>query len=298
MLLRISKKSPLFWLYVVGVVLLFIAGWLWCSVISVNPERVFWGTIQHGLTSRGVTVAAEQSANGTSIKQTIRYSLGANNLSHSISILSQQGTTIKNEMIGTPTIDYTRYVDIKTDQKKADGSAINFTKLLGVWAKSEEGRNQFFPQAVFGSSLPIGGLGVPMGNVSPDARNRLLSQIKDTNAYKIDFRKVKKERSHGRLLYTYSADVRPAAYVAVMKQFAKDVGLHGLDQVDPQMYKDQPSFKLSIAVDARARNIIRITAVENKSTQTYSGHDVPVQVAVPEHPITGQRLRQLLSELQ
>lgn len=295
---RISKKNPLLWLYLVGAILLLGAALAWCFIISNNPERVFWKTIERGLATSGVTIAAKQTTNGTTADQLIRYSLGANNVSHSVTTLSQDGTTVKNEMIGTPTVDYSRYLEIKTTQKKADGSNIDVSKLLGVWAKGQEGSGQFFAQAVFGGSLPIGGMGVPIGNVSPEARARLVKQAKDSGAYTTDFAKVKKERVNGRMQYTYETTVKPAAYVALMKEFAQSLGLHGLDQVDPASYKDQPSFKLQITVDTKAQHVVRIKADDTKSEQSYSGYDVPVQVELPKQTITGQQLQQLLSEVQ
>lgn len=296
--LKISKKSPLLWLYAGGALLLLVAVWFWCAKVSTDPERVFWATIERGLATQAVTTQATQSNQGTKAEQTIRYSLGAQNLSHSLTKLSQQGTTVVNEMIGTPTVDYTRYVDIKTDQKKADGSVLDTSKLLGVWAKGQEGSNQFFTQAVFGASLPIGGMGVPIANLQPEARAKLVKQIRDDSVYQVSFNKTKKERVGGRLQYTYEATIQPVAYVALMKQFSSDLGLHGLDRLDPANYKGQKPFKLQITVDVRSRHVVRITAPETGNHQTYTSYDVPVQIEIPKKTITGAELQQLLSSLQ
>jgi hypothetical protein len=298
MVLNVFKKRPLLWLYVAGALLILVAAWLWCFKASVDPERVFWATIERSLSTHGVTVESKDSANGTGSEQTIRYSLGADNLSHSLTTLTQGATTITNEMIGTPTVDYTRYVDIKTDQKKADGTDMDFSKLLGVWAKGPEGSNQLFSQAVFGASLPIGGVGVPVGNLSPDIRTELVNQIRDDNVYQVDFDKTKKENVDGRLQYTYSATIRTEAYVALMKKYIQSVGLHGLDQANPDDYKGQPPFKLDITVDARSHQVVRVTAPDTGSTQTYSNYDVPVQIELPEDAITGAELQKRLAELQ
>jgi len=298
MTLKIFKKKPLIWLYVGGALLVVAALVFWCIKMSTDPERVFWQTIERGLATRGVTVHSEQTSSGTNANQTIRYSLGAANLSHSVTTLSQEGTTVKNEMIGTSTVDYTRYVDIKTDQKKADGSPIDPSKLLGVWAKGQVGSNQFFSQAVFGASLPVGGMGVPLANLQADARAKLVKQIRNDATYTADFSKTKKERVNGRLQYTYEVEVQPVAYVAMMKQFSSDVGLHGLDQVDPANYKGQKPFKLFITVDARAHQVTRITAPDTGGEQTYSSYDVPVQADLPKNAITGAELQKLLSDLQ
>lgn len=298
MRLRFSRKGQLALLYIAGSLFLVAALAFWFCKTNTDPERVFWRTIERGLTTQGVTIQTEQSDNGTDIKQTIRYSLGASNLAHSITTLSQQGTTVQNEMIGTPDADYYRYLSVETNQTKADGSPIDFSKVLGVWAGGEEGTGQFFAQALFGGSLPIGGLGVPIGNLSAETRDSLVQQIRKDDVYRVAFDTVKKERKGGRLQYTYEVTVQPVAYVALMKRFAQEVGLHGLDELDPQAYAGQPAFKLDITVDALASQVVRISAQDNGSSQTYSGYGVPVQIRPPEQAISSAELQQLLSELQ
>lgn len=287
------KIRPLAWLYIAGAVALAVAGVLWCYKANTNPERVFWQTIERGLTVRGVTITQEPSS-GT----TTRYSLGAANLSHSVTKHTQQGTTVKNEMIGTPTADYLRYTDVKTDQTKADGSPIDFSPVLGVWAKSEEGAGQFFVQAMFGGALPVGGLGVPIGNLSPDVRAELLQQIHNSHVYQPNFSAVEKMRVDGRLQYVYDVEVQPVAYVAMMKSFAQAVGLHGLDRLDPNTYEGQPAFTLRITVDVWARHVVHITTPESTGGQSYSGYDIPVQARPPKDVISGSELQRRLSELQ
>ncbi len=296
--LKLSKKNPLLWLYAGGAILILVAAGFWCYKTYTNPERVFWATIERGLATSGVTVQAQQSNQGTSADQTIRYSLGAQNISHSLTKLTQANTTVVNEVVGTPTADYTRYVDIKTDQKKADGTPIDVSKLLGVWATGQPGSSQFFTQAVFGAALPVGGMGIPLGNLQPEARGKLVKQIRGDNVYQTSFDKTKQERVHGRLQYTYDVSVQPVSYVAMMKQLSADLGLHGLDQLDPTSYKDQKPFQLQLTIDVRSRHVVRVSVANGKGSQTYSSYDMPVQIEVPKKTITGAQLQRLLSNLQ
>lgn len=298
MKLKINKKNPLVWIYTAGVLLLLVGVWLWCTKISMDPERVFWSTIERGLTTRGVTIQAEQNNSGTSVKQTVQYSLGGTNLAHSLTELSQAGTTVRNEMIATPTADYSRYQSITTNQKKADGSNLDFSKVIGVWAKGQEGVGQLFSQTVFGSSLPVGGLGVPIANMPETERSKLIQQIRQDDVYQLLFDKVKKTSERGRVLYTYEVTIQPVAYAKLMKQFAKNMGLHSLDHLEPDQFKGQKPFALQITVDARARQVVRVTAPESKLKQEYVSYDVPVQLVLPTNTITGQELQKRLAELQ
>lgn len=298
MTFKLFRKSPLVWLYAGGAVLLLAAAAVWCFKISLDPERVFWATIERGLATRAVTVQAKQESAGTTADQTIRISFGAENRSHSLTTLSQGGTLVKTEMIGTPTLDYTRYVNVITDQKKVDGTPIDPSKILGVWAKGQEGTGQFFNQAVFGFSMPVGGMGVPIGHLSPEHRATLVKQIRDDVAYQLDFSKTKKEWTNGRLLYTYDISVQPVGYIAMMKQLSSLTGLHSLDDVNPKDYTAQEPFGLKVTIDVRSRQVVRVSSPERGSEQNYVSYDVPVQIALPTNAISGTEMQKLLSDLQ
>jgi hypothetical protein len=294
---KISWKSPFLWLYIGGALLLIVAAGTWCFKLSLDPERVWWKTINQGLSNYGVTVEGEQDRSGASAKQTIQYSVGGISESRTLTTLTQGKTTVVNEMIGTPTTDYTRYIDVKTDQRKPDGSPLNISKILNVWTKGEfSGRS--FSQAVFGTSLPIGGMGVPIGNMPHDTRIKLMKQIKDDKVYQIDSKKTKKETVHGRLIYTFDAKVTPMAYVASIKEFAKGLGLQDLDQVHPDDYKAQPPFRLLITVDARAGHVLSIVMPESGNKQTFASYGLPVTAEIPKKTIPVSELQKRLTSLQ
>lgn len=275
--------------------MLVLAGWLWFARISVEPERVFWGAVERGLSTSSVTMRGEQSYDGMTSEQIVRYSLGAENLSHALTTLSQGGTTIKNEIIGTPDMDYIRYLSIQADPQQADGDA-DFSSVIGVWAEGQGGA-QLFGQSLFGAGMPAGVIGMPIGQVSPDDRTQLLQQIKDDVVYQVDFDKVKKEREDGRLLYVYDVNVQPVAYIALMKSFFQKLGLRDLDAADPSAYAGQQAFQLQIAIDARARQMVRVTSPDTGATQTYSDYGVPVQLQIPDDAISFSELQKRISDL-
>lgn len=298
MRLKFSRKRLIVLLYVAGGLFFTLAVTLGILRANTNPERVFWRTIERSLSTQGVTIEAEEMEGSASIKQIVRYSLGANNIAHSITTLSDQGTTVQNEIIGTPDVDYYRFLKVATSQTKADGGAIDFSDVIGVWAKSEEGAGQSFAQAVLSGALPAGLLGVPIGNLPAEARHNLIRQIRNDNVYQVAFDAVKKEREGMRLFYTYDVDVQPVAYVALMKQFAQAVGLHDFDQLDPNAYEGQPAIKLTITIDVFASEFVRISDPASGKSLTYSGYGIPVQVRPPKDAITNEEMQKRLSELQ
>ena len=293
-------KSPVSWLYLGGAVLLVVGLMVWCMRVSVTPQRVFWGTVSRGLVTSGVTIKSEQDGNGINAKQTMQFSVGVNtnNASHALTTLTQGKTVVQNEMIASSTTDYVRYVNITTDQKKANGKPIDFSKVFGVWAAGPANSGQFFAQSVLGSSLPVGGIVVPIGNLPASQRSEMIKEIKNDNVYQVAFDKTKKQHVDGRLQYVYEVTVRPSAYIAMIKQFAHEAGLHGLEQVDPSAYAAQKPFKFLMTIDARSRQVVYVSTTDSTSHQTYTSYDVPVQADIPKNAITTAKLQQLLSNLQ
>ena len=299
---RSLLRKPLLILYGTGLVLLVLAGWLWFAVLNTNPERVFWKTLEQGLSTTGVTIQASQNNGGVGIKQQLHYSFGGMSLSHSVTRLTQGKTTIVDEMIGTPKADYTRYVSISTDQTK-NGKRLDFSKALGVWAKSNPGdKPQLFPQAVIGTSLPLGGVALPVANLDSKSRHQLLAQIHQDNVYKVDFGKAKKQTVGGRLQYIYDIKMNPVAYAKMMKQFAQSVGLHELDELEASTFNGQPDFQLRLTVDARSYHVVEAASVAPNGTQAasqvYTGYDIPVTMALPKQTVTMTELQKRLSDAQ
>ncbi len=297
-MLSVLKKKPLVWLYVGGALLLLLGGFLWHAKVATDPERVFWQTIEQGLAMSGVTAEAIQDNNGTTVHQFSQFSFGGLNRTHTFTTLSQQGTVVKNEMIGTPTVDYSRYFSIKTDQKNAAGKPLDFSKIIGVWANGQPNAPQLFSQAVLGTTLPLGGMTVPLGGLSHTARQDLVRQLREDVAYTVDFKKVKKQHKNGRMLYTYDVSIHPVAYAALMKRFTKEIGLHDLDQLDPNNYKGQAALKLQFTVDARARHVAEVAAPTNGFKQIFTSYDVPVRIDLPKQTISITELQHRLSNLQ
>jgi hypothetical protein len=291
-------KKPFVWLYTAGALLLIVATGVWCYQKGTDPEKVFWNTIEQSLATRAVTIQAEQDNSGTKAHQTLRYSLGAENMVRSLTTLTQQGTLVRSEAVSTPKLDYTRYISIDTDQTGADGKALDFSKVIGIWAKTDENQGSLFSQSVLGTGLPLGGIGVPVGFMQPEDRSALIAQIRNDNVYQIDFSKVKKERKNGRTVYVYDAAIQPVAFVAMLKAFAQDLGLHDLDQADPKAYTGQEAFKVEIEIDRKARRVVSIAAKDTVYRQMYSSYDVPVDFELPESTISQAELQKRLTDLQ
>jgi hypothetical protein len=298
-------NRPYWYLYVAGVVLLLLSGYLWWTKVYLSPNRVFWGTVSNSLSTTGVTIETNQTAQQSQLKQVVQMELGDTNRAHSLTTLKQGKTEVKTEIIGTKDADYTRYRSIKTDQKNAQGKPLDVSKVENVWSKSDETQqtdtqaagHQLFAQAVLGIGLPVGSIPVPIGKVTPAQRENLLKDIKGQNVYEFDAKKVSKTSKDGHKYYTYDLKIQTILYVRLMKEFAKDLGMHELDNVDPNTYQTAEPLKVKLTVDAVSR---QITSVETGQgfKQTYSGYGLPLKVSIPKNPIAAEELQKRLTQLQ
>lgn len=255
--------------------------------------------IDQSLSTSGVTIKAAQQGNGSSLEQVVQYSTGVIPMSHSFTTITQGNTIVKNETIGTPDTDYTRYVDVKTDQKRADGKSLDLAPILGVWAKAAtKDGNQVFSQAVLGTGLPFGGVAVPIANIPTELRSRLVQELHNDNVYQVKFGEVKKQRTDGRLQYVYDVTIQPVAYAALMKNFSSSVGLHVFDQLDPNQYQGQNPTHMLMTVDVRSGHLVTAELAGTKYKQEYTGYDVPVMASAPKDTITAAELQKRLSKLQ
>jgi hypothetical protein len=137
---------------------------------------------------------------------------------------------------------------------------------------------------------------MPLGEVSPGQREDLIREMKSENMYDVPFKDVKKERKAGRLLYTYDVKIQTILYVRLMKEFARDLGLHELDAVDPNTYQSAQPISVKLTIDAYSRQLVSVDGGQGY-TQSYTGYGLPLKTSVPKNPITTQELQKRLGAL-
>src|SRR3990167_3583794 len=114
----------------------------------MDSTRTFWGMINNNLSTASITEHITQSGQGQSVDQYMQKQFGSQKASHSVIVLKQTGgraessSTVKSETINTPTTDYSRYLQVNSQQKTASGKPIDSSKILGVWAKTDNPNNQ------------------------------------------------------------------------------------------------------------------------------------------------------------
>ncbi|HZM64172.1 MAG TPA: hypothetical protein VFB59_03505 [Candidatus Saccharimonadales bacterium] len=294
-----SKKYRVHWLVVFGAVLLVGSGAAWWCKLSVRPEHVFWKTIEQSLATSGVALSSTMTQGEASLEQHMQFSLGADNRALSQTTLRQGGTVVVTDVMGTLGADYTRYAHIQTERTDAQGGPLDLSKVINVWAKSENqgATSPLLSQTVLGLTSPLGSMPVPIGDLNPTQRQGLIKQIRSEGVYEPSFKDVKKESKNGRLYYTYEVKLQTIPYVHLVKEFAKQIGLHDLEQIDPNDYQGDP-LTVQITVDVRARQITEVYVPATDFRQKFNSYDVRVATPVPTESITAAELQQRLNQLQ
>ena len=292
------EKQPYLWAYPIGGAVLVVCSILWWFIVYLGPQHVFWSMVDNSLATPGVVIKTSQSQGVNSLQQLVHVDTAAGQ-AHSLTTLKQDGTTVKTEIVGTKDADYTRYIDIASNAK-ADTS-----KVLGVWAKSDNTQqsetqssgHQLYAQSTLGIGLPLGSVPVAIGNLPPEQRTTLFRSMRDQKLYQPDYSSVKKEYKDGRLLYTYHVNIQALLYVSMMKDFARDLGLHELDSADPNSYRDTPTLTASITVDAYSHQLAAINFVRQGYSQTYESFGLPFHMMPPKSYISGEELQKRLSAI-
>lgn len=303
LLARVAKQqSPHARLYIAGALILLGSGLVWWFGVRTQPERVFAGMLEQSLMTSGVTVQASQGGGGSNIDYTLQYSLGANNVARSLTVVEQPGSKVTTETIGTLDTDFTRYKDIEIDQSQEAGGPVDIGNIEGVWAKTDKYKNALLGQAVLGLSLPLGALPVPIANLQPEARQKLLDQIKSEKVYEVDYDSVQESREDGRLQYTYKVRMQVILYAHLMKKFAASIGLHEFDDLDPNQYSSTEPVEFEMTVDVSSRHLTKVQIPDQGGgrsyVQTFSGYGIPVTIDPPqEGTISNTELQRRLQEL-
>jgi hypothetical protein len=291
------------WLFVAGIGLLIVSAFVWWTQVYENPYNVYWGMLASNLATVSDTKHLVEDSNGTYLNQYVSQEFGVNTMAYGLTTLSNATSTVKTESVGTLTDDYIRYTSIQTSQKSAESKVQGFKNVLGKWAQSpatnvaadRSSATPFFIQ----TSLGLGGGNLlPIANLNAGQRQNLINQLHQNDIFTTTFNNVAKRTVNGHLQYVYSVEVEPVAYVAFQKAFAADLGLHALDNIDPNSYQGQQPIQVAVSVDARSHHLAEVSYAGSQHQEYYTSFGVPINISVPRATISGQELQNLISQTQ
>lgn len=276
----------------VAVLIFVVFGGVWCRNVYLSPKNVFWGMIDNNLATESITRHVVQEQGGQTLDQYMQLQFGSSNSAHNLISVKQSGETgeneVKSETIGTPKNDYSRYVSIKTPQKTAGGQPIDTSKLVNVWAKTDDSKAgqpssaQYFQQSILGI--------VPYANLNYQQRHELIKLMQDKKAYDLSNWQPKREKLNGKSVYVYTVNISPKAYIEMLQKFTKYMGLSDVG-LDPTQYEGAAPLKVEMTVGKLSRQLLRIKYVDGGQEENYTSQGLEQAVTLPNKTIP-------ISELQ
>lgn len=295
-----NNYGNVFWGFMIAGVTVFIgAGWFWWKEVYTKPQNVFWGMIDNSLSSRGITRKVSQEGEGSNFSQTTQLIFINKAAVLGRTDLLQQAADgedkVVTETIGTAQSDYLRYTSISTGQKKATGENFDFSSLLGVWGKQDASQvdsstGRFFQEAALGV--------IPFANLTPKSRQELVSMMRVSGAYRVDFSKAVRKSENGRSVVVFPAEVNLVEYTKVLQALVKALGLNEVAELNPDDYKGVPAVKLEVSVDVLSRNLRSITYSDNQRVESYGGHGLIKDVKEPRASVGFEELQTRLQNVQ
>lgn len=297
-------KTPVFkptlpkFIFVLGIIILVGAFGAWWRLVYSNPTRVFDRMLSAHLSTPSITKTISESDDTQKLSQQTQLTISPTARVHSTNVLRQvadASTVVTTESIAAPTVDYVRYVDIKTGQKNSAGKPFDFSSVLGKWGKAEQsdaqsGGAQLFNQTALGV--------VPAADLPQAQREDLMKLIKDTKVYQTDMKKVKRTIQNGRPVYSYDVTVKPVAYVTVLKAFARDIGLKQLESIDASQYAASSDLAFTFDIDVWSGQLNKISYSDSQRSESYSSYGARLQIQLPSTSLTISGLQSRLQQVQ
>lgn len=294
--LRQQQKTLAIVVFLAGALILIGSCFLWFDKVHSNPNNVFWGMVDGSFKSYGRSTSTKQSDATQNVeqKQDTRLQLGAQNVAVGQTILLQNSgredqVAVTSQSISTPSKNFVRYSEINVSQKLPDGSSPDFTAIENTWASEEvtELGGSSFGQAVFGS------LGhIPLGNLNPQAREKIINYMKDNKVYEVQ--SYNKGYRNNRAVYTYEAKVNMVKYVTMLKMFDEATGLNELGDIEPTQFIDQPAIEVTLVVDILSRNLVEFSYKGSAESEKLGSYGATRYITLPSQTISIQELQQKL----
>ena len=295
-----SDLSTIRLLVIIGVIVFGFSGWAWWSNVHNSTSRVFWGMLDSSLAAGSVTRRINQGGVEQSADRYTRLQLGSQNASQVVETRKQTDgtnkTTIVQESIGTPSTDYISFPFISSSAKTADGKLIDYSKLRGVWGKTEAADSvqaplaHNFSQAVLGTVL--------IGSLNPTQRRTMTDYMHNKKVYDVDFSKTIRSRENGKLVIIYPVKVDAKAYFSMLQQFAHLSGMGEIPGLDPSHYDGVAPLSVAFTVSVNSRQLTKIHYLSTNQDETFDSYGTTTPVAVPTSSIPVAELEKRIRSLQ
>lgn len=285
-------------LVAVGVSLLIISGFLWWNWVYRSPARVFNDMLANNFSASSVSKQISSGENSL-LSQRIELQFAPHPATRWLTTMKEpNGTSVSTESVSTQQAAYVRYTNITTQQKAKNGKSYNFKSILNTWGKA--GKNDtsltdLFAQAVLDiQQAPF----PPIGKVDTTHKSDLMQFYKNNNVFSVNFKDIQHKKIDGQAVYVYQVKVSLVSYAAWVQSFAKDMGLHDLDNINPDQYQGSAPVSIELAVDPASHHLVQASYPASKYSEDYSDWNRVVAIHMPTHSIPLSQLEGRLTNLQ
>ena len=268
---RFINQTTTLVIIIIGVVLLSFSLVVYYQRYYLEPETVFWQTIENNLNSSSITryERGKQIGSLTVDEENMfnfrpELSLAGRVVFKQQLESEQPAKTIQDvEVLGFNDADFIRYLEVDSADAELNDKFNSF--LVDKWLVVELTTTEQ-PEPVVelltdnlvdnqGHSLIL------YGSLPRDVRLSIMEAIKN-GGYQVDFDNVRQHRQDGRLLYEYDLVVDLAHFDQALFSYLETYGQSELaDQIRLTLaLSGQTSrIELTLQIDARARRIVKIT---------------------------------------
>lgn len=287
-----GNQSTIKALIIIGALIFLASAGAWWFLVRNTAQNSFDSMLNNNFRTASVTREVQQISGTQKLDQVIRIQNQSQHVASGLTTLTQNNgaTKVITESIGTPTADFVRYIEIKTDQKNQKGKQLEFGSVLNIWGKSESD-----PGGQIGSLYGDVSLGLfPFADLSAEQRNQMMDIINTNKVYQTDFNTTQRIVKDGRPYFIYRVNVKPSAYVTMLKQYGEYVGIDQLKNLNPEDYKDTPDQVVDVAVDILSQRLAKVTTVKGNRQESYSGYGIIQKIELPNNAVPMQELQERL----
>jgi hypothetical protein len=288
-------------MYVTGIILIILAVCLWWHNVYTNPNKVFWKMMNNNLATQSVTKHVIQEDQGQNVDQYTELRFGSQNAARNYVKISQDGTNgtsqVKSESIGTLTNDYSRYIEINSAEKGANGQSFDFSKITGVWGKTPDADKNQTSQVVYFRQAALNSV-VSFGWLDAGVRHDLINFMQNKQVYNVDFAKVQKKKENGKNIYVYPVEINAQAYITMLQHYVQKAGIDAGSALDASQYADVPPIQTEFSVDAVSRKLVQIHYTASNRNEDFMSYGLSLPIEVPGKTIPIDELQQRLQTIQ
>jgi hypothetical protein len=277
-----------------ALVIFLASGIVWWRQVRNDPERIFWNAINNALQTRSVTRRTERNVDTQQPDQFLQLQTAPNAGVRGLNKYYQSGDnsepSLVTEVIGLPEADFIRVLALVSSNPTAPNPDIS--EFRGKWANASQGgqgSGQLYSQMVLGI--------VPFGSLNSDQRSSLIRTMKEKNIYKVDYDTFQKVKDQGRTAYGYNVSVNTEAYVRMLQEFARQIGVKQLEGLDPAQYADAPALEFQLIVDPLSQQFIAVRQQGGEVMRLTAYGLKSETIKAPEDVIPLQELQQKLQAI-